>query len=104
MALYLMGIMTVVFLLSTFIVVFLLNYKDGKFVEKTSHFIIISSIIILGLFINYSALPSNFIKERILTIALLLVGIVNMFLYKKNNFISRVVLSFLAFMSLLMYL
>ncbi|MPN32578.1 hypothetical protein SDC9_180058 [bioreactor metagenome] len=103
MAIFLMGLFTIIFLLLTFIIVFLLNYKEGKFVKRNSMFIIIDFVVLIGLFINITALPSNYIKERFICLTLIVLTLLSLFLYKKKFNISRILLSFIALISMLMY-
>lgn len=103
MAIFLMGLLTIIFLLLTFIMVFLLNYKEGKFVKAQSIFIIIAFLVLIGLFINTTALPSNYIKERFICITLIALTLLSIFLYKKKFNVSRILLSFIALISMLIY-
>ncbi|MCR8744141.1 hypothetical protein [Romboutsia lituseburensis] len=103
MAIFLIGLSTIIFLLLTFIIVFLLNYKEGKFVKRNSMFIIIVFVILIGLFINTTAIPSNYIKERLICITLIVLTLLSLFLYKNKFNVSRILLSFIALISMLIY-
>lgn len=103
MIFFLLWLSSIIFLIATFLIVFLLNYKQGKFVNKKWIFILITIIILLGLLINLYSLANNYTKQRLFIIFMIIISLLNLLIYNKYFDISRVLLSFISFMSLLIY-
>lgn len=101
MVFILMGVMAVVFIGITLATIFLSFYKQGTLLEKKGVFFTLTTLIFIELLISFTALPSNFLMQRGVVLALLAMLIANIFIYFKSFKASRFILIFLAIATLL---
>ncbi|MEG1311799.1 MAG: hypothetical protein RSD47_07330, partial [Romboutsia sp.] len=81
----------------------LLMFKDGKYVKHFSIFLILNFSILLGLYMNFNSLPSNYILERIIYIILIIISLICIALYKSEFKIARILLSIVSLLSVIMF-
>lgn len=89
----LMGILALVFIGITCTSVLLAFLKNGEFLKKKWLFILMTFIILIELVIGLTSLPSNYILQRIIDIVLIVITVVNLFIYNKKFDLSRVILA-----------
>lgn len=104
MAFFLMAVMAVVFIGISAITAFLSFYKQGKVVEKKWVFITLTVLLLGELAVSFTGLPSNYIVKKAIDVVLMGVLVGNVFLYKKAFDKSRIVLSIMSIVSLVVVL
>lgn len=103
MAIGLISILEILFVVISLFCIYALIAKDGKYVNKFSKFVVVSSIILLGLIINFTSLPSNYATYRLIELVLMIITLLSVALYHNEFKVSRIILSIVGFLSLIMF-
>lgn len=101
MALGLLFILSIVLLVLFLISIGLLFYKKGELGKKPFIFGLILVYSLILAFLSFTALPTNYIFQRMVCLIASGLGILSIF-FKKNNFkIARIILIFSMILSLI---
>ncbi len=103
MAIGIISILEVLFVVVSILCIYLLIAKKGKYVNNFGKFIVVAMIILVGLILNITALPSNYIEYKLIEIVLIIINLLTMALYPNEFKVSRIMLSIIAAISLIMF-
>ena len=101
MAFFLMGLMSICFIVISLGTSFLSFYKQGKFMSNQWFFITLTGLVFVELLIGFTSLPTNYLVHRVVDIILMVALIGNIALYKKSFDKSRIILGILSILTLL---
>lgn len=103
MAIGIISTLEVLFVVVNILCIYLLIAKKGKYVDKFGKFTAVSMIILAGLLINITALPSNYIAYKLIEIVLIIINLLTVALYPNEFKVSRIMLSMISAISLIMF-
>lgn len=103
MAIGIISILEVLFVVVNILCIYLLMDKRGKYVDKIGKFTVVAMIILVGLLINITALPSNYIEYKLIEVVLIIINLLTIALYPNEFKVSRIILSIISAISLIMF-
>lgn len=91
MALGILGVIFLVIMIVSAAFAFALLFKDGYYVSNTWIFALVQVFIIILAILNITALPDNFIFEKVISGLLIAAAIFNVWFKEKNFKLSRII-------------